>query len=225
VDESAQRPVRGIGEPIWAGRRSAEIAESQLHEALLNLAVEPDTPLWLRCPYDVDALDAAVVEEAHRSHPIVVDTDAYRGSTAYGGAHHAGTVFQSDLPEPLVATESMLFGREDLIELRHAVRQRALAAGLEDGRADDLTLSVYEVATNSVRHGGGRGSLRIWEEPGVLLCELHDSGRIADPLVGRRAPGAGGENGRGLWIANQLCDLVQVRSTDAGSTVRLLSWL
>ncbi len=42
------RPVRGIGETVWPGRRPTEIAECQLHEALLNVAVEPDTPAWFR---------------------------------------------------------------------------------------------------------------------------------------------------------------------------------
>ena len=51
------QPVRGVGEPIWAGRRPAEVAEAQLHEALLNVAVDPDTPMWLRCPYDMDVAD------------------------------------------------------------------------------------------------------------------------------------------------------------------------
>ena len=27
--------------------------------------------------------------------------------------------------------------------------------------------------------------------------------------------------GRGLWIANQVCDLVEVRSSDEGSVVRV----
>ncbi|HZB50137.1 MAG TPA: MEDS domain-containing protein, partial [Mycobacteriales bacterium] len=34
-----EQPVRGVGEPIWAGRRAAELTECQFHEALLNLAV------------------------------------------------------------------------------------------------------------------------------------------------------------------------------------------
>ena len=46
-----RQPVRGVGEPVWRGRRPTEIAEAQLHEALLNVAVDPDTPMWLRCPY------------------------------------------------------------------------------------------------------------------------------------------------------------------------------
>ena len=52
------RPVRAIGETVWPGRRAPEVVECQLHEALLNVAVEPDTPVWLRCAYDADALAA-----------------------------------------------------------------------------------------------------------------------------------------------------------------------
>jgi MEDS: MEthanogen/methylotroph, DcmR Sensory domain len=94
------QPVRGIGEPIWAGRRPAELVECQFHEALLNLAVDPDTPLWLRCAYDTGALARGTVAEAHRSHPIVVDTGAYAGSRTYSGAHHVRQIFARDLPEP-----------------------------------------------------------------------------------------------------------------------------
>ena len=46
-------------------------------------------------------------------------------------------------------------------------------------------------------------------------------GRFRDPLVGRVRPGEAQESGRGMWIVNQLCDLVQVRSVDAGTTVRV----
>src|SRR5215207_1822839 len=59
------QPVRGVGEPIWAARRPEELLECQFHEALLNVAVDPDTPLWLRCPYDLGTLDDATLAEAH----------------------------------------------------------------------------------------------------------------------------------------------------------------
>ena len=51
--------------------------------------------------------------------------------------------------------------------------------------------------------------------------KLRDSGRIDDPLVGRRRPNSTQVGDRGLWLANQLCDLVQIRSNGAGSLVRL----
>jgi hypothetical protein len=47
--------------PVWCGRRAVVVAECQLHDALLNLAVEPDTPLLLLCPHDVGALAPEVV--------------------------------------------------------------------------------------------------------------------------------------------------------------------
>ena len=82
-------------------------------------------------------------------------------------------------------------------------------------------LAVDEVATNSYRYGGGGGTLRTWASGGGLVCEVRDGGRFSDPLVGRRRPSSDRIGGRGLWIANQLCDLVQVRSSGEGAVVRL----
>jgi len=50
------RRVRGIGEPVWAGRSEAELVECQHHECLLNLAFEDAADFWLLCPYDAGAL-------------------------------------------------------------------------------------------------------------------------------------------------------------------------
>ena len=33
------------------------------------------------------------------------------------------------------------------------------------------------------------------------------------------------EGGRGLFLVHQLCDLVQLRSSPSGTTVRLFTWL
>ena len=83
-------------------------------------------------------------------------------------------------------------------------------------------LSFHEIATNSLRHGGGHGHLRVWAEAGRLICEVRDHGRIArQPLVGRVRPAHGQSGGWGLWLANQLCDLVQLRELPEGSVVRL----
>jgi anti-sigma regulatory factor (Ser/Thr protein kinase) len=92
-------------------------------------------------------------------------------------------------------------------------------------RVEDLTMAVNELAANSIDHGGGGGVLRWWIEPGALLCEVQDAGRIADPLVGRRTPRLDQPRGRGVWMVHQLCDLVQIRSSAAGTVVRVHSWL
>ena len=227
VDEhgGSGRPVRGIGEPVWAGRRATEVVECHLHEALLNVAVEPDVPLWLLCPYDAETLAAPVLEEAARSHPSLREGEAYRGSTSYGGTHYVDTLFGEALPAPPLGTTAILFGREDIGQLRRLVREHAAAVGLRRDRAIDLVAAVTEVATNCIRYGGGGGTVRIWRQEDALVCEVTDPGHITDPLVGRRAPTTATEAGRGLWLANQLCDLVQVRSGPGGTTIRLHSWL
>ena len=84
---------------------------------------------------------------------------------------------------------------------------------------------MHEVAVNSVEHGGGSGDIRVWEEPGALVVELRDGRHIADPLVGRQLPSWDDAGGRGLWLANQLCDLVQIRSRPTGTVVRIYTWL
>ena len=115
----------------------------------------------------------------------------------------------------------MPFDGDSLSAMRRFVAARAERAELSQDRAHDLLLAVNEIACNSVRHGGGSGVLAIWEDDGTLLCDVEDSGEITAPLVGRERPEDGQCEGYGLWIANQLCDLVQVRSSRTGNRVRL----
>jgi anti-sigma regulatory factor (Ser/Thr protein kinase) len=219
------QPIRGIGEPVWFGRRAVEIAESQLHEALLNLAVDPDRPFWLRCPYDADALPADVVDAAHHSHPVLVEADDYRGSTCYGGVCHAEEMFSAHLPEPAATSVSHVFdGMTTIDAIKHAAAE-GTDLGIDGERVADLTAALGEILDNSIRHGGGGGTLRIWHDQESFVCEVRDAGRIEDSLIGRRRPGEYAGRPSGLWLVNLLCDLVQVRSSLDGTTVRLVTWL
>lgn len=227
------QPLRGISEPVWPGRRPAEVAEHHIHEALLNLAVPADAPLWLLCPYDADALSTEALAEVRRGHPHVAyldeaDTDDHAtplGSDGYAGREHGRRLVAAALPEPTVPADVLPFGRGDLAEVRALVARWATRVGLERNRIGDLVLAVNEVAANSLDHGGGSGVVRAWAEPGALVLEVVDAGRIANPLVGRVNPSPQQTRGRGLWMVNTLCDLLQIRSTDHGTTVRVVTWL
>jgi anti-sigma regulatory factor (Ser/Thr protein kinase) len=210
---------------VWAGRRPAEVVECQLHEALLNVAVEPDVPLWLRCPYDAEALDDDVLLEASRSHPALVEDGDYRGSLHYGGLDHVREAFAAALPPPAGAVAELAFDPLGLAEVRPTVLAAADAVGVAEGRSADLARAVTEAATNSVRHGGGGGVLRVWQQDGALVCEVTDAGHIDDPMAGRRLPALDADGGRGLWLVHQLGDLVQVRSGQQGTAVRVHTWL
>jgi anti-sigma regulatory factor (Ser/Thr protein kinase) len=216
-----RRRLRGIGEPISAQRRPDELVECQRHEALLNVAFAGATDFWLLCPYDVDALGADVIEKAHHSHPTVVADGASHGSLAYEDLEEVAAPFADPLPDPPADADVLAFAAGTLGAVRRLVSRRARDAGLDAVRVSDLVLAVNELATNSVRHGGGRGVLRIWEDDGGLVCEVADAGRIGDPLAGRQRPAGGQSGGHGLWLCNQVCDLVQLRTFATGSVVRL----
>ncbi len=224
ADTGDTGPVRGVGEPVWPGRRGVEVEEALLHEELLNLAFDGDTGLSLLCPYDVEHLPAPVVEEARRVHPSA--RSAVRGAvSAPGGQRELGRGFHSPLaPAPGLA-DLWEFDAGELDGLRRLVARLASIAGLGRDAVDDVVLAAHELATNSVIHAGGKGVLRSWAEPGAFVVEVSDAGVIDDPLVGRNLPEDVEEHGRGLWLANSLCDLVQLRSGEDGTVVRLFSWL
>jgi anti-sigma regulatory factor (Ser/Thr protein kinase) len=219
--DAAVRPVRGIGEPIGSDREGAALVECQRHESLLNVAFADAPAFTLMCPYDTEALDPAVLEEARRSHPVVSDATGDQDSAAYVGLAAAGGPFRQPLPEPVPAPKEFYFEAAGLAALRQYVALRAAGAGMQGARIEDLLLAVNEVATNSLRHADGCGVLRVWEDPEHLICEVRDGGSFEDPLAGRRRPVGGQPDGYGLWLANQLCELVQVRSFVTGSVVRL----
>lgn len=219
-NEPSGRPLRGIGEPIWPSRRGPELVECQRHEALLNAAFA-GTVFWLRCPYDVGSLSEEVVAEARRTHPYVVRDGESRSSTSYPGADALAVPSTESLPPPPPRATDFEFGEETLPEVRRVVADFADAAGLATGRISELVVAANEVATNSVVHGGGNGVLRLWLDDRTLLCEVRDAGSAVDPLADRRRPDCGSDGGRGLWLANQLCELVQIRATGLGNVVRM----
>jgi anti-sigma regulatory factor (Ser/Thr protein kinase) len=213
--------ARGIGEPVWAGRSEAELAECERHEALLNLAFA-NGPEWsLLCPYDLDALAPEVIRAARLTHPGLVHEGISSRSDTYLPLHRAPSPLAGSLPDPPSERDELAFTARGLGAVRNLVSTRAAQAGLHDEPREELVLAVNELVTNSVQYGGGGGTLRIWAEPGALVCDVRDRGYIDDPLVGRMAPPLDQHGGRGLWLVNHLCDLVQVRSTPRGTLVRV----
>jgi anti-sigma regulatory factor (Ser/Thr protein kinase) len=222
VSEHAGRgPMRGIGEPIWVGRTAAELVECQLHESLLNLAFADAESFRLLCPYDVRGLDESVIHAARCSHPVLVSHGESEPSTDYPHPSELLAGFEAPLPPPEASAKVLGFQRDALDEVREVVTDFAALHDLGAARISDLVLAVNEAAANSVRHGGGNGVLRVWREDDMVVCEVRDRGLVTDPLVGRRKPDPDQSGGWGVWIAHQVCDLVQLRSGASGTVLRL----
>ena len=219
VVEENGRAVRALGEQAWVGRCEGELEECHRHESLLNHACHADSRWHLLCPYDSAALDDGVLARACRTHPLLREGGVRGASTLYEPAPEP---YAGALPEPKVEPARLAFTVAHLGELRTLVFRAARDALLSYVRAEDLTLAVDELASNSVVHGGGQGTLRVWREQRSLVCEVQDAGHIEDPLAGRTRPSHEQMSGRGLWLVNNACDLVEIRSSPArGTTVRV----
>ncbi|HVL54589.1 MAG TPA: sensor histidine kinase [Vitreimonas sp.] len=220
VAEHAHRRVRGIGEPIWHGRSVEELLECHRHEALINLAFQ-EASATILCPYDLTTLDPDVIAESYRTHPYVITPRGREDSEQAMTFTEIARPVTDSLPEPETTPAVFGFGGPAISEVRTFVAKQAGIAGLPQDRIDELVVAVNEVATNTVRYGGARGLVRTWVQDGRFIVEVRDDGFIDNALAGRLRPSAGAEGGYGLWLVNQLCDFVQLRSSQDGSIVRL----
>ena len=217
--EHAGRRVRYVGEPAWGSRSPAELREATRHEALINVAFA-DADADILCPYDTTGLPAAVLDDAMRTHPLLLSDGSHGVSPMYAVPFRIPS--SCSLPLPAPPHDAMFHTyRTDLSEVRALVLKHARDAGLTDARANDLVLAVSEVAANTLRHTQSQGTLTIWHDPDEIVCEIHDEGTITDPLAGRRQPAPDALGGHGLWLVHQVCDLVELRSDRSGTTVRM----
>ena len=214
------RQLWGIGEPVYPGRSPTELAECQLHEALLNVAFDASVPFWLLCPYDLEALAADVIGEAHRTHPFVAHGDDRRTCPSFRPVDVAAP-FARPLPARPADAAGIGIRAGELRAVRTFVADHAGRAGLDRQSADAMVLAVGEVATNSLRHGGGEGEVHAWRDGQSLVFEVSDGGHLTAPLAGRIRPDRVSGSGGGLFLVNQLCDLVQIHSSPQGTAIRV----
>src|ERR1700754_595323 len=110
------------------------------------------------------------------------------------------------------------FSAGDLLAVRGGVEAYASEIGPRE-LVEDVVLVAYELVTNAVRHGGGRGELNLWRENNRFVCRVSDQGPgLADPEAGTKPPAPNVSGGRGLWIARRLSAL-QIDTGPRGTTV------
>jgi len=218
IDEHPGRRLRFVGEPIWPGRSPAEICEATRHEALLNLAF-PHARITILCPYDAARLTPSAIAGARQTHLELLG-DGQPAATAGNGAHwQVPPECDRPLPPPPASAEVLRYST-DLGPVRRLVESNAGRTRLAEERAADLVLAASEVAANTLSHARSDGLLHVWHDDQEVLCQLHDQGWITDPLAGRVRHGPE-SRGHGLFLVNQVCDLVELRTGREGTTVRL----
>jgi anti-sigma regulatory factor (Ser/Thr protein kinase) len=212
-------PVRIIGEPVWEGRSDVEYPACALHEALVNYAFS-GRDITMLCPYNTSTLGHAVLADAEKTHPVVIDSSGHRPSDHFHPARVVVAAHSMPLPAPVdAASTSAAIGA--MAAVRAFAREQATKLGLAPDRVDDFALAVTELATNSVRHGGGESTVRVWAESDSIVCQVNDNGHITDVLAGRTPVHANDPGGRGLLLVNRLADLVRTQTTSSGTAIQV----
>jgi anti-sigma regulatory factor (Ser/Thr protein kinase) len=217
LDRQGGRRARIVSEPAWLGRSAAELCEAVKHEALINLAFA-GARAGILCPYPA-ALGRAVIQDVSHTHPAVIKDGTPQANPGYAGNSHVPPNCDTPLAAPPARAETVSY-RTELRTLRLLVEGHARCCGLSADRTASLVLAVGEIAANTLRHTSAGGTLHVWHTDGELLCQVQDLGWITDPLAGRRRRPAT-ESGHGLWVVHQVCDLVEMRTGKAGTTIRL----
>jgi anti-sigma regulatory factor (Ser/Thr protein kinase) len=219
ADRHAGHRVRFFGETVWPGRSEPEVCEAAKYEALVNLAFDGQDATIV-CPYSSAELPPSVLTDAACTHPGVLSGGTELPSRSFAGRAALPARCSDPLSPPPADADSTSY-ESDIRQVRALVASTAARAGLTAGRVSDLVLAVSEIAANTLRYASGGGVVHAWHSATEVLCQVGDSGFIADPLAGLRKPPGDRPGGQGLWLVNQLCDLVELRTSRAGTMIRV----
>ncbi|WP_433309360.1 ATP-binding protein [Micromonospora sp. CA-269861] len=130
-----------------------------------------------------------------------------------------------DRHAPTAATPlfSSSFTLADLTRVRHEVEAVSRQCGLDHDEVENWVTAVNELMINVIRHGGGRGDLRLLLG-GQLTCEVSDQGRgfnTAHYVPRAERPPLSDTGGMGLWVVGRMADYLHVDSGPAGTTIRI----
>jgi anti-sigma regulatory factor (Ser/Thr protein kinase) len=217
LDRHGGRRVLVVGETLWPDRSPAEMREVTRHEALINLAFSRSAATVV-CAYDAVRLPPSVIADARRTHPAYL-ADGQPVTTGAGAPWELPRYCDLPLPPPPAGAETVHY-ETDLAPVRRLVERHAGQTALSADRAADLVLAASELAANTLGHTKWGGTFWIWHDDTEIACQADDRGRIRDPLAGRVRHGPSGR-GHGLYLVNQVCDLVELRTGTAGTSIRL----
>ncbi|MDD7969278.1 ATP-binding protein [Actinomycetospora lemnae] len=117
--------------------------------------------------------------------------------------------------------ETTFAGVAALREVRRTAKAQAREAGLDEERVDGCVMAVGELASNSIEHGPGSGTVSWWTRPGRVVAQIDDTGHMTTTTPGLRRPGVRSVRGRGVWLARQLSDVLHLWTGVDGTHVRV----
>jgi hypothetical protein len=190
-------------------------------ESALNVALAPAS-ISMICPYDTRTLDPGIVADAFRTHPARITGSDLSASAEFADpAQFVRSCDTGPLAQPPAGAAEFGFDGS-LRALRRFIASRVDAYGVAGDRAEMLILAVSEVGAYLKNQGPGTAAVRAWEQPGAVVCDFRQPGTsITDPFLGLRPASLEPGAGDGLWLANQICDWMEIRSGAEGCAIQL----
>lgn len=218
------RQVRGVaGRAVVVGQHVADLpgCEGTYWARLdigLNVAVA-GLPIDVLCPYPADHEH---LPRVHATHPHLTTAGGPVASAGYRTPTDAVIDYPAPPPPDLGPPAAELaFTVVELPGVRALVDEVGRRSGIDRGRVADLVLAVNEIGSNSLEHGPGHGRARLWADAHGVTVDVADPGLTSLPFPGMIPPATTGLRGRGLWLASELCDVLQLWSDVDGTLVRL----
>ncbi|WP_203790951.1 ATP-binding protein [Paractinoplanes rishiriensis] len=232
AQQDAGRRVHLLAEPDLTGATDAGLQADRAaaylaYEAVCNQTYAPYGSA-ITCLWNPQHHPRPVLDGVRATHPyLLTPTGPVRSPTYLAPQRYLSE--RQDMPwRPAPAHidhELVLSEVAGLSRLRTVLHTWAIEHQFASEPAEDLVVATVEVAANGLRHGAPPVRVRAWHHHDTLIVECDDSaGRPIPATAGyqRPQPADPTPGGRGLWVARQLADVVQIHSTSNRTCVRLL---
>lgn len=211
--------VRIIGEVAFPAGDPLVQLEWRRYESILTPVFET-LPTWVVCPYNTRRLPPEIVDGARTTHSEVAEDGRVSASASYEPAERVIADMAPDLP---LAAGSVArdFHPAALSDAGSFIEGQARRAGLDEPRVQRLVSAAVEVIADCFVGEESPIVVSAWSDREDFQCQIEgEDALILDPLIGFH-PSPDGSTGRGLWLARQRCDLVEVGAGVQGTAVRL----
>ncbi|MDA8296055.1 MAG: sensor histidine kinase [Actinomycetota bacterium] len=213
-----------VGECAWPRAPESLVREWERFDVILNESLS-GAPASMLCLYDASVLAPSIIDRARQTHP-----QHGCGPRIIANPHCTDTVtaLRRLAPGDLVVPEDA----PCLGQVREARAARAFVAehlkptDLQQDQREELIVVTSELVANSLKAAAETVSVAVWERDGAIAVQVDDDGRgISDPFAGYHRPEREATGGRGLWMARQLCDVVEISSRPDRTAVRAIQVL
>lgn len=216
----ASQGVLFVGECAWPRSPVALVREWERFDVVLSETLT-GAPASMLCLYDASMLAPSIIERARLTHPQhgCGRTIANPRFTDTVNALNGLAPQDLEVPERAPRLSHVKEARAARVFVSECLKH----TDLRYDQRDDLVVVTSELVANSLKATADEISVAVWESDDGVAVQVDDDGQgINDPFAGYHRPVREATSGRGLWMARQLCDVIEISSRPHRTAVRAI---